>query len=103
MDTPEQIELKALRDRVATLEAARTEPLKVEIDGLEGLKQWSHAVETQQLNLFYELNGTPKWGILGLVLGLRGICCRRLCGRRVPISHCLKLLFRRKVGFLDAV
>lgn len=76
MDTPEQIELKALRDRVATLEAARAEPIKVEIDGLEGLKQWSHAVESQQLNSFYELNSTPNrvfWGWIAAILAAMAI------------------------------
>lgn len=81
MDTPEQIELKALRDRVASLEAARTVPVKVEIEGLEGLKQWSHAVETQQLKSFYELNSTPNrvfwgwfWGFVIAVVGFLAFC-----------------------------
>lgn len=58
-------ELQTLRDRIAELEAAREKPVKVEIEGLEGLKQWSHAVETQQLDRFYLQNATPDrvfWG-----------------------------------------
>ena len=58
-------ELQALRDRVADLEAARDKPVKVDIEGLEGLKQWSHAVETQQLDRFHLVNSTPDrvfWG-----------------------------------------
>ena len=52
-------EMQALRDRVADLEAARDKPVKVEIKGLEGLKQWSHAVETQQLDRFALQNSVP--------------------------------------------
>lgn len=58
-------ELQSLRDRIAELEAARDTPVKVEIEGLEGLKQWSHAVETQQLDRFALVNSTPDrvfWG-----------------------------------------
>jgi len=58
-------ELQALRDRVADLEAARDKPVKVEIEGLEGLKQWSHAIETQQLDRFALQNSVPDkvfWG-----------------------------------------
>ena len=69
-------ELQALRDRVADLEAARDKPVKVEIEGLEGLKQWSHAVETQQLDRFNLVNSTPDrvfWGwfwafVVGVIL-----------------------------------
>lgn len=58
-------EVQALRDRIAELEAARDKPVKVEIEGLEGLKQWSHAVETQQLDRFMLHAATPDrvfWG-----------------------------------------
>jgi len=58
-------ELQALRDRVADLETARDKPVKVEIEALEGLKQWSHAVETQQLDRFVLQNSVPDkvfWG-----------------------------------------
>jgi hypothetical protein len=48
-----------LRDRIAQLEAARDKPVKVEIEGLEGLKQWSDAIETRQLNRFYAVNSQP--------------------------------------------
>jgi hypothetical protein len=37
-------ELQQLRDRIAQLEAARDKPVSVEIEGLEGLKQWSDAI-----------------------------------------------------------
>ncbi len=52
-------ELQQLRDRIAQLEAARDKPVKVEIEGLEGLKQWSNAIETRQLNRFYAVNSQP--------------------------------------------
>lgn len=64
-ETATNDELQALRDRVAELEAARDKPLKVEIEGLEGLKQWSHAVETQQMDAFMLNNAVPDrvfWG-----------------------------------------
>lgn len=64
-ETATKEELQALRDRVAELEAARNQPVKVEIEGLEGLKQWSHAVETQQMDLFMLNNAVPDrvfWG-----------------------------------------
>jgi hypothetical protein len=73
-------ELQALRDRIADLEAARDKPVKVEIEGLEGLKQWSHAIETQQLDRFALQNSVPDkvfWGwfwvfvvIAGLFIGM---------------------------------
>ncbi len=64
-------EVQALRDRIAELEAAREKPVKVEIDGLEGLKQWSHAVETQQLDRFYLQNAVPDnfWLYLAKMVG----------------------------------
>jgi hypothetical protein len=72
-------ELQALRDRIAELEAARDKPVKVEIEGLEGIKQLSHAIETQQLDRFALVNSTPDrvfWGwfwafviFAGLIIG----------------------------------
>ena len=58
-------ELQALRDRVADLEASRDKPVKVEIEGLEGIQQLSHAIETQQLDRFGLQNASPDrvfWG-----------------------------------------
>ena len=58
-------ELQALRDRIVELEAARDRPLKVEIEGLEGIKQLSHAIETQQLDAIALQNSVPDkvfWG-----------------------------------------
>ena len=52
-------DLQQLRDRIAQLEAARDKPVKVEIEGLEGLKQWSDAIETRQLDRFYAVNSQP--------------------------------------------
>jgi hypothetical protein len=52
-------DLQQLRDRIAQLEAARDKPVKVEIEGLEGLKQWSDAIETRQLDRFYAVNSRP--------------------------------------------
>ncbi len=64
-DTATKDELQALRDRIAELEAARDKPVKIEIEGLEGLKQWSHAIETQQMDAFMLNNSVPDrvfWG-----------------------------------------
>lgn len=64
-DQPTREELQALRDRIADLEAARDKPVKVEVEGFEGLRQLSHAIETQQLDRFAMQNATPDrvfWG-----------------------------------------
>jgi hypothetical protein len=64
-DQPTREELQALRDRIADLEAARDEPVKVEVEGFEGLRQLSRAIETQQLDRFALQNATPDrvfWG-----------------------------------------
>jgi hypothetical protein len=64
-DQPTREELQALRDRIAELEAARDKPVKVEVEGFEGLRQLSHAIETQQLDRFALQNATPDrvfWG-----------------------------------------
>jgi len=69
-------ELQALRDRVAEVEAARDKPVKVEVEGLEGIRQLSHAIETQQLDRFALQNSVPDkvfWGwfwafVAGVVL-----------------------------------
>lgn len=58
-DQPTREELQALRDRIADLEAARDKPVKVEVEGFEGLRQLSHAIETQQLDRFALQNATP--------------------------------------------
>jgi hypothetical protein len=75
-DQPAKEELQALRDRIAELEAARDKPVKVEVEGFEGLRQLSHAIETQQLDRFALQNSVPDkvfWGwfwafIIGVVL-----------------------------------
>jgi hypothetical protein len=64
-DQPTREELQALRDRIADLEASRDKPVKVEVEGFEGLRQLSHAIETQQLDRFALQNATPDrvfWG-----------------------------------------
>lgn len=64
-DQPTREELQALRDRIADLESARDKPVKVEVEGFEGLRQLSHAIETQQLDRFALQNATPDrvfWG-----------------------------------------
>ena len=75
-DQPTREELQALRDRIADLEAARDKPVKVEVEGFEGLRQLSHAIETQQLDRFALQNATPDrvfWGwfwafVIGVIL-----------------------------------
>ncbi len=70
-------ELDALRTRVAELEAARAEPVKVEIEGLDGLKAWSRAVENKDLDNFYLNHSVPDrqfwwpfWGFVIFVLAV---------------------------------
>jgi hypothetical protein len=75
-DQPTREELQALRDRIAYLEAAREKPVKLEVEGFEGLRQLSHAIETQQLDRFALQNATPDrvfWGwfwafVIGVIL-----------------------------------
>jgi len=65
-------ELDALRTRVAELEAARAEPVKVEIEGLDGLKAWSRAVENQDLDNFYLNHSVPDrqfWWPFWIIVG----------------------------------
>ena len=71
-DQPTREELQALRDRIADLEAARDKPVKVEVEGFEGLRQLSHAIETQQLDRFALQNATPDrvfWGWFWVFIG----------------------------------
>ena len=58
-------EMQQLRDKVARLEAARAEPVEVKVEGFEGLRQLSHAIETQQMDAFMLQNAVPDrvfWG-----------------------------------------
>jgi hypothetical protein len=58
-------EIKALRDEVARLEADRARPVPVEVEGFEGLRQLSHAIETKNLDAFLLDRGIPDrwfWG-----------------------------------------
>lgn len=67
-------ELQSLSDRIADLEFARDTSAQVE--GFEGIRQLSHAIETQQLDRFALQNSTPDrvfWGsfwtfVIGSVL-----------------------------------
>ena len=64
-DETSKAEMQALRDRIADLEAAREKPIKVEIEGFEGIRRLSHAIETQQLDRFAMQSATPDrvfWG-----------------------------------------
>jgi hypothetical protein len=70
-DQVSKAELDALRSRVAELEAARADPVKVEIEGLDGLKAWSRAVENKDLDNFYLNHSVPDrqfwWPFWGFV------------------------------------
>ncbi|MFZ4745859.1 MAG: hypothetical protein ACOYLK_03065 [Sphingomonas sp.] len=76
-EKPNLNELQELRDRIADLEAARHKPVKVEVEGFEGLRQLSHAIETQQLDRFALQNATPDrvfwgwfWAVIIAVIGV---------------------------------
>jgi len=45
LNSVEREEMDRMRQRVAALEAVIAQPLKVEIEGLDGLKQWSAQIE----------------------------------------------------------
>ena len=68
-DQATKAELEALRNRVAELEAARAEPVKVEVEGLEGLKRWSQAVEAKDLDSFYLNHSVPDRWFWSVFLG----------------------------------
>lgn len=55
-----QAEFQTLRDRVTDLETARTVQVKVDIEGFEGIRQLSRAIEKQQLDRFALQNSTPN-------------------------------------------
>jgi hypothetical protein len=60
-------EIKALRDEVARLEADRARPVPVEVEGFEGLRQLSHAIENKNLDAFLLDRGIPDrwfWGTI---------------------------------------
>lgn len=69
-DQETEAELEALRARVAELEATRDKPVKVEVEGLEGIKQLSHAIETQQLDRFMTINSVPDSPWMFLAKGI---------------------------------
>ena len=63
-------ELQALRERIAELEAARAQPQIVDIEGFEGLRQLSHAIETKNLDAFMLDRSMPDRMFWGLLIGL---------------------------------
>ncbi len=68
----DQNELQALRDRIAELEAARAQPQIVDIEGFEGLRQLSHAIETKNLDAFMLDRSMPDktfWMVLCGIVG----------------------------------
>lgn len=74
-DDATKTELDLLRSRVAELEAAREKPQVVQIEGLEGLKKWSDAIENNRMDDFaIETSGNAHlfwplfWG--GIVFAL---------------------------------
>ena len=65
-------DLDSLHNRIAELEAVRAEPVKVEIEGLDGLKRWSQAVEAKDLDNFYLNHSVPDrsfWGLFWVIFG----------------------------------
>lgn len=52
-------ELQALRDRVAELEAASAQPQTVNVEGFEGLRQLSSAIENKTLDVFMLNRSVP--------------------------------------------
>jgi hypothetical protein len=65
-------ELQVLRDRIAELEAARDQPKTVNVEGFEGLRELSRAIETKNLDVFLLNRSMPDrvfWTILiGIVV-----------------------------------
>ncbi len=68
-DAATKTELDLVRSRVAELEASRKKPQAVQIEGLEGLKKWSDAIENNRMDDFaIETSGNAHlfwWFALG--------------------------------------
>ena len=84
-DAATKTELDLLRSRVAELEAAREKPQVVQIEGLEGLKKWSDAIESNRMDDFaIETSGNAHlfwplfWG--GIVFAI--VCAFVLIGNQ---------------------
>lgn len=69
-------ELQSFRDRIAELEAARDQPQVVTVEGFEGLRQLSHAIETKNLDAFMLDRSRPDklfwWGLIAFVAFMVG-------------------------------
>lgn len=63
-------EVQALRERLAQLEVDRAKPVKVDVEGFEGLRDLSRAIETKNLDAFMLDRGVPdKWFWTPIVVG----------------------------------
>lgn len=65
-----EAEVARLRDQVAALEAAQTKPATVNVEGYEGLRQLSHAIEDKNLDGFLYDRGVPDKVYFGVVWGM---------------------------------
>ena len=58
-DAALEAEVARLRDHVAALEAAQAKPATVNVEGFEGLRELSQAIETKNLDGFLYDRGVP--------------------------------------------
>lgn len=86
-------DLDSLHNRIAQLEAVRADPVKVEIEGLDGLKRWSQAVEAKDLDNFYLNHSVPDrqfwwpfWAFVALAIAVIGAALIELAVG-APIFH----------------
>ena len=68
-DAALEAEVARLRDHVAALEAAQAKPATVNVEGFEGLRDLSRAIETKNLDGFLYDRGVPDKVYLGQSFG----------------------------------
>lgn len=70
MQVDQARELEELRARVQSLEAERASApaaQRVEVEGFDGLRQLSTAIEQNKLDIFLLNKGTPDWWFWGMI------------------------------------
>ena len=72
-DSALEAEVARLRDHVAALEAAQAGPVTVDVEGFEGLRDLSRAIENKQLDGFLYDRGVPDKVYFGVVWAMAAV------------------------------
>ncbi len=87
-DAALEAEIARLRDHVAALEAAQAKPATVNVEGFEGLRDLSRAIENKQLDGFLYERGVPDKVYFGLGHGrMASVFCISLYLQPLQASH----------------